>query len=81
MEFVTVYAAKLPDGRLTIMVINLTDGEQRLQLQVEGLKPSKAQVWLFDASHNAEDLGQQSILSDEAVVLPAQSVTLYVIGK
>jgi hypothetical protein len=80
-EFVTVYAAKRTDGRLTIIVINLTDVEQRLLLQIQGLKPSRAQVWLFDATHNAEDLGVQSIPSDGTVVLPAQSISLYEIGK
>jgi hypothetical protein len=79
-EFVTVYAAKRTDGILTLMVINLTDTEQRIPLQVRGVALSRAEVWLFDATHNAEDLGQQSFPLDGALVLPAQSITLYAIG-
>ena len=81
VEYVSVYAAKRVDGSLTILVINLTDAEQRLPLQVQGKKLSKAQVWLFDASHNAEDLGEQPFKADVVLDLPAQSVSLYVIGK
>jgi xylan 1,4-beta-xylosidase len=78
---VTVYAAKREDGTLTILVINLSDTEQRIPLQVRGVALSRAEVWLFDATHNAEDLGQQSFPLDGALVLPAQSITLYAIGK
>ena len=77
----TAYAAKREDGTLTIMVINLSDTEQRIPLQVQGAVLSKAEVWLFDATHNAEDLGQQSFPSDGKLVLPAQSITMYAIGK
>jgi len=78
---VTVYAAKREDGTLTILVINLSDTEQHIPLQVRGVALSRAEVWLFDATHNAEDLGQQSFSLDGALVLPAQSITLYAIGK
>jgi hypothetical protein len=81
VEYVTVYAAKREDGTLTILVINLSDSEQHIPLQVRGVALSKAEVWLFDATHNAEDLGQQSFPLDGALVLPAQSITLYAIGK
>ncbi len=62
-------------------MINLKDNEQRLILQVKGKKPSKAQVWLFDASHNTVDLGQQNLPPDGVLVLPAQSISLYAIAK
>jgi alpha-L-arabinofuranosidase len=78
---VTIYAAKREDGSLTIMVINLTDSEQPVTLQVRGSKPSKAETWLFDAHHNAEDLGKLAFPSDGRLVLPAQSITLYAILK
>jgi hypothetical protein len=81
VEFVTIYAAKRPDGTLTIMVINLTDSEQRLPLDVRGMKVSKAQVWLFDATHNAVDMGLQEMPSDDVLTLPAQSISLYAIPK
>jgi hypothetical protein len=78
---VTVYAAKRGDGTLTILIINLSDTEQHVPLQVRSVASSRAEVWLFDATHNAEDLGQQSLPLDGALVLPAQSITLYAIGK
>jgi len=78
---VTVYAATRANGTLTIMVINLSDTEQRIPLQVKGVVLSKAEVWLFDATHKAEDLGQQSFPSDGRLILPAQSICLYALGK
>jgi alpha-L-arabinofuranosidase len=77
---VTVYAAKRQDETLTIMVINLSDVEQEVPLKVKGVQPSKADVWLLDSSHNAENLGEQSFTSDNIITLPAQSVTLYAIA-
>ncbi len=78
---VTVYAAKREDGTLTIMVINLSDGEQTISLQIQGKTSRQAEVWRFDASHHAEDLGKQGIPSDGVLVLPAQSISLYAIVK
>jgi hypothetical protein len=78
---VTILAAKRTDGTLTVMVINLGDSSQRVPLKITGVKLSTADVWLLDASHSAEDLGQQSFPSDGILELPAQSITLYVIAK
>lgn len=78
---VTIYAAKREDGALTVMVINLSDSEQRVPLQVKGGTPASAEVWLLDASHNAEFLGSQSFAAGGTVYLPSQSVTLFVIEK
>jgi hypothetical protein len=76
---VDIFAAKREDGALTLMVINLSDVEQRIPLQVKGVTVNKAEVWLLDASHNAENLGKQAFSADGTVALPAQSATLYVI--
>jgi hypothetical protein len=78
---VTVYAAKRADGILTLMVINLSDSEQHVPLQVQGQTPITADVWLLDATHQAEDLGPQPIPADGLLSLPAQSVSLYVLSK
>jgi hypothetical protein len=77
---VTVYAARRPDGTLTILVINMADVAQQVPLQVEGGTPAEAEVWLLDATHNAENLGQQAIPASGTLSLPAQSATLYVIA-
>jgi alpha-L-arabinofuranosidase len=76
---VDIFAAKREDGTLTLMVINLSDTEKKIPLQVKGEKPSEAEVWLLDATHNAENLGTQPFSTDGIVTLPAQSATLYVI--
>ncbi len=75
---VDIFAARRDDGALTLMVINLSDAEQSIPLQVEGLELTEAEVWLLDTTHNAENLGIQPI-SDGMVTLPAQSATLFVI--
>jgi len=46
---------------------------------VRSRKLNEAEVWLLDATHNAENLGIQAFSPDEMVTLPAQSATLYVI--
>ncbi len=75
---VDIFAAKREDGAMTLMVINLSDAEQSLPLQVKGVSLTEAEVWLLDATHNAENLGTQAI-SDGSVTLPAQSATLFII--
>ncbi len=76
---VSLYAAKRADGTLTIMVINLADSGQRVPLQVQGVKLRKAETWLFDATHAAQDLGEQELPADGVLDLPAQSISLYVV--
>ena len=78
---VDIFAARRPDGALTLMIINLSDTEQRVPLQVSGMKLSTAtEVWLLDINHNAENLGAQDLPTDGILTLPAQSATLYVIN-
>lgn len=76
---VDIFAAKRADGALTLMVINLSDVEQRVPLTVKGTQLKEAEVWLLDATHNAENLGPQPFPDDGMVTLPAQSATLFVI--
>lgn len=76
---VDIFAAKRKDGALTLMVINLSDSEQRIPLQVAGRTVTQAETWLLDINHNAENLGEQPLPADGILTLPAQSATLYVI--
>ncbi len=76
---VDIFAATREDGALTLMVINLSDTEKQVPLQVKGKKLAEAEVWLLDAAHNAENLGTQTFPEDGTVTLPAQSAILYVI--
>ena len=81
VDGVTLYAAKHEDGTLTIIVINLSDIEQRLPLRSTVSLDDSAKYWLFDALHNTEYMGQVSWLNDGLIVLPPQSVNLYVLGE
>ena len=75
---VRIYAARQPDGTLTVMVINLNEADQTLPLQLDHFTPDgDAQVWRFDAEHNAELLGTEPLA--ETVTLPGLSITLYVV--
>ena len=81
VKYITVYASKREDGTLTIMVINLLDTEQTIPLNVEGVSLSKAKGWLLDADHKAVEMGEQSFPTEGKLVLPAQSISLYALGK
>jgi hypothetical protein len=76
---VDIFAATRDDGALTVMIINLSDEEQKIPLQIKGRKATEAEVWLLDATHHAEKMGIQPFASGGVVTLPARSATLYVI--
>ena len=77
---VDIFASTRSDGALTLMVINLADVQQVIPLELKGGLPGDADVWLLDATHNAEHIGPQSIPDDGTLTLPAQSASLYVIS-
>jgi hypothetical protein len=81
VENVDIFAARREDRILTIMIVNLADTEMRVPLQIKGDRPIRAEIWLLDATHNAENLGSQVLPADGILNLPAQSVTLYVLGQ
>ncbi len=78
---VSVYAALRDDGALTVMAINLGEAEQTVTIDLAGVSPAEAEVWLLDKDHNAESLGVQPWPADGVVTLPGQSVTLYVVTR
>lgn len=75
----TVYAATRDDDALTVMAINLAETEQSVTLEVAGQTPAEVEVWLLDKDHHATNLGKQPWSVDGTVMLPAQSVTLFVV--
>lgn len=79
VDGVDIFAAKREDGALTLMVINLTDTDQTVPLQVRRKRLREAEVWLLDREHFAENLGTQPFGRDGTVHLPAQSATLFVV--
>lgn len=79
---VTVTAARRDDGALTLMVVNRALDARSLPLTIEGATVSgEAEVWLFDADHEAENIGLVPLESGGTVELPPQSITLYVVGS
>ena len=80
---VTVTAALRDDGALTLLIVNRGPDSQTVGLSLGGYTPSaEAEVWRFDASHNAEQIATEPIKDGSALTLPGQSITSYVVkGK
>lgn len=77
---VLMLAAQRDDGALTLMLINRGDSEVTAPLQVDGYTGSSAELWRFDAEHNAENLGALDWTNGEAITLPGQSISLLVLS-
>ena len=79
-DLVSIYAAKRDDGALTLMVINRSDQEQTLPVQLSGFTPEgTAEVYRFDADHTAEKIEPQQIQDGSKITLPPYSMTLYIL--
>lgn len=77
---VSIYAALRDDGALTLVVINLGSEAQEKRLMLEGFEPAgPAEVWLFDAEHQAERVGEQVVADGVSLALPAQSISLLIL--
>ncbi|MBE0689204.1 MAG: hypothetical protein IH587_03670, partial [Anaerolineae bacterium] len=75
---VSVYAARRDDGALTVIVVNLGSEPATKAIAINDFAPAgDAEVWLFDAEHNAESIGTQPW--DDTIDVPAESITLYVL--
>ena len=73
----SIYAARRPDGALTVMVINLSLENKTKALQISGQPQLQAETWLFDPSHQAENIGTFDLSG--AIAFPPQSMTLYIL--
>jgi Glycosyl hydrolases family 39 len=73
----SIYSARRKDGALTIMVINLSLEEQAETLRIAGKSSLKGQAWLFDPTHNAENIGAVELSGE--VKFPAQSMLLLIV--
>ncbi|MBL0346686.1 hypothetical protein [Candidatus Villigracilis affinis] len=72
----SIYAARSEDGTLTIMVVNLSLEEQIKALRIDGQTSVKGEAWLFDPTHQAENMGIVDL--SKAPAFPAQSITLFI---
>jgi hypothetical protein len=80
VEDVSIYAALREDGTLTMIVVNLADTEQQVTLQVAGSAPAEAELWQLDAENRPEVGSSVTLAADGAMRLPAQSVSLFIVG-
>jgi hypothetical protein len=77
---VSLYAAQRDDGALTLLIVNLADNEQEATLQVMGGLPAQAELWRLDQQQKPEAATLVTIQDNEMLSLPAQSISLYVLG-
>ena len=79
----SIYAARKPDGALTLMVINLSDQAITQPITLQNFAPSgPANVVLFNETHTAEAMPPVSASASFKYEFPRASVTLLAIpGK
>jgi hypothetical protein len=77
---VTAYAALRPDGKLTVLAINLSAGDQALPLQLSS-EWQLTEAWRLDSTHHAEQIETPAYSNGTPVDLPAQSITLYIFSE
>lgn len=78
---VTITAALRDDGTLTLMIVNRAPDEKTLPLTIAGAETlGEAEIWRFDADHNAEPIGATTLTPDGEITLPAQSISLILIS-
>ncbi len=73
----SIYTARRSDGVLTVMVINLSLEEQAKVLRIADQSSVKGEAWLFDPTHNAENIGNVELTGE--VKFPPQSINLFII--
>jgi alpha-L-arabinofuranosidase len=76
----SIYAARREDGTLTLILINRAPDGKSKTLSLNGFTPDdQAEVWRFDADHNAEQIESVEIADGSTIAVPGQSITLYVL--
>lgn len=73
----SIYSARREDGTLTVFVVNLSLEEKTKAIRIEVRGQVQAEAWLFDPTHQAENMGKIDITN--TITGPPQSITLYII--
>ena len=71
--------ARRQDGALTVMVINLSLEEKRKTFRIGEQAQVQAEIWLFDLTHRAENMGMVEISGE--ITVPPQSASLYIVRE
>ena len=78
---VSIYAAQRADGATTLLIINLASETVQQTLTLEGHTVAQdAEVWLFDQTHNVEQIESLAIGPATDLTLPPESLTLLVLA-
>jgi hypothetical protein len=76
---VSLFAAKRDDGALTAVFVNRGDSAVTMVMKLEqGEEYSLEEAYLFDETHNAEQMSPPKFDNGDPVELPPLSVTLWV---
>ena len=75
----SIYAARNEDGALTILVINLSSEEKTKSIRIGDQASVSAEVWLFDQTHRAENVGVVEL--SDSITVPPQSISLYIVSE
>jgi hypothetical protein len=76
---VSVYAAKRPDGALTVMVINLSSEPKTVNLRIDNFNGGQAEVWRLDMNNRATQVQSLQLAAINTLNLSRESVTLYIL--
>jgi hypothetical protein len=78
VQYVSVFAARSDDRAVTVILVNLNNNEVSKPLVLENGDSLKlAETYLLDAKHQAELVTSSAFKNGAEIVLPAESVTLY----
>jgi hypothetical protein len=75
----SIYAARNEDGALTILVINLSSEEKTKPIRISDQTSISAEVWLFDQTHRAENVGVVEL--SDSITAPPHSISLYMVSE
>ena len=75
----SIYAARNEDGALTILVINLSSEEKTKPIRINDQTSISAEVWLFDQTHRAENVGVVEL--SDSITAPPHSISLYMVSE
>jgi hypothetical protein len=77
---VSIFAAKRPDGALTLMIVNLESTAVDKTLKIDNAAlTAPAETWLFDKAHKAEPVDPTPLGAAATLHLPAESMSLLVV--
>ncbi len=79
---VSLFAAQRADGALTLLAVNLSSQPESPKLMLANLTAGQpVETWLFDQTHNAEQVAPTTLSADTTLNLSPESMTLFVIPK